>query len=1195
MIKKIMAVLVAISCAFGAWADMPGHLNGTDFSEHGLGEFLTGRDDTGAATESTYWFNGATNDFSGNIVLGTNGTDHVLDFESNITNPLYRTINNCYGFTSPSQFTAMPIGDGLFIDTHVQFTPYLVNENHPAPTGSGEDKLIVWVRETEVDGNANLTNLIITAGYVTADPAVVASNYVANLTQERASALCSGQHRLTIKSYKNITANGDAYMMGFVVYIDEAVVEYIGDAFATGSAFFPLLPGPAQYYSQGGGLNKLLPSLMTYAPSSGSIDDYAKLSAVGYAGMGKIGDVIFDSYATTYPPFAGDDRYFTVAYGDDVASYMYNDVTYYATNTLTAPATATSVTISNVTYASGYKHKDDLWRNEHDTVVSNRVDASGKDYGTFYFADGSIFTLVGFQANYMVVVGGVTNEFQTLLGTGGALEAALAGGTLVLNNDIVITEGDGYIALNSGTLTIDLNGHTLQGTHTTWATIENLGGTLTITDTSSSHTGKLLDSPGLYCLAVYNGTSTTLDAGTYENIYIDDYEAAFTLALNGGSYYDAQYATAQEFYLKDYATTTYVMDEVETDVWYAILDGSGPVVVPCTVTFTTNHVDATSVIVNSGDKLGAENIPAFTGGSWDAPAPTGASIITSDTNFNYTIAVQLSYFPQIPIEEQWADRDGTAAKPFAIRNAADFAGLKSDIAEGYNADKYFEVVVDNITLTDWTGIGSSSKPFSGTLIGGGKTVNITFSSAKDNGLFAYVSNATLSNLTVNASSGTIGSATGGAAFVGKAAGVTTFVALKATGSLGTSVTPTTHNTAGICERIDTGDSSWIINFNSCTNEMTIYANYTKVGGILAFRDGKSAEVNFNNCVNSANISNAYATAGQYGTGGIMGWTGGTDLGTGITRINGCVNTGTITAADGSAGNFIGYENYSATASGTNIGLASLKPASNWPIDGLNWASVSGDLATFVTPVTTVDGIVTYKVMQSGGASLGFTLADPAASLTILTNFYAYTGSVVLDSSLTAQGYELVTTPVANGVTFTAGSSDPWAPSAETDEAAAAKAVELFGAESEVAANVDTLAEYNALVTYIKSVTSQSEVPTDLTENQVDWLWKSYILGADPLFVAEPEVEITSLTAGSTAGVWKFTVQVTDGTEVSPAVHEVVADKVKALVKTRASLTSGSWGAPATEDISATQLLGGNTIEVTIDFGDGTSGFMKVSE
>ena len=133
------------------------------------------------------------------------------------------------------------------------------------------------------------------------------------------------------------------------------------------------------------------------------------------------------------------------------------------------------------------------------------------------------------------------------------------------------------------------------------------------------------------------------------------------------------------------------------------------------------------------------------------------------------------------------------------------------------------------------------------------------------------------------------------------------------------------------------------------------------------------------------------------------------------------------------------------------------------------------------------------------------------------------------------------------------------------------------------------------MTYIKSVTSQSEVPTDLTENQVDWLWKSYILGADPLFVAEPEVEITSLTAGSTAGVWKFTVQVTDGTEVSPAVHEVVADKVKALVKTRASLTSGSWGAPATEDISATQLLGGNTIEVTIDFGDGTSGFMKVSE
>ena len=1187
MIKKMLAMLVAISCAFGAWADT--HISGTDFTGLTDGPFVLGLDDSGNDTGTTFWYNGDESDFEGTIVDG--GSANYLDFESNITNPLYRTISSCYEATSPSQFTATPIGTGLFIDTHVQFTPYLVNENHPAPsTLSTDDKLIVWVRETEVDGDANITNLIITAGYIAGNGNVSASNYVASLSSAAVSALCDGQHRLTIKSYQNITAHSGVTVMGFVVYVDETVVEYIGDAFADGSVFLPLVPGPAQYYSQGGGHNKLLPCLMDYGTDPSAIDSYSKLTAVGYAGMGKIGDVIFDNYNTTYPAFAGDDLAFQVVLGDGVTSFDYLGETYETNASFTVEASTASVTISNVLYdtTAGYTHKTGTWHNN--VPVDNQVGAGG-DYGTFLFANGTILTLVGFQANY--IVNGT--EYDNLTD---ALEAALAGGyPLVLNNDVEITEGDGSLTIGENeTLVLDLKGHTIKGTGDQYTpTIMNMGGTLTIIDTSSNHDGKVLncDNAG-FCLVSYTGSSTSLDAGIYEDID-DNSSEKTTITINGGTYRDVV-TGPDSFYLEDcLGSGKEVIDWIQDgDDYYAVIgEPSGDT---WDITFSTNNVVVSewNLTVNDGDPIG-NHIPNFTGGSWDAPAPTAETIVTSDTNFNYTIAVQLSYFPQTAIEQEWADRNGTAAKPFAIRNAADFAGLKSDIAEGYNADKYFEVVVDNITLTDWTGIGSSSKPFSGTLIGGGKTVNITFSNAKDNGLFAYVSNATLSNLTVNASSGTIGGSTGGAAFVGKAAGVTTFVALKATGSLGSSVTPTTHNTAGICERIDTGDSSWIINFNSCTNAMTIYANYTKVGGILAFRDGKSAEVNFTNCVNSANINNAYATSGQHGTGGIMGWTGGTDLGTGITRINGCVNTGTITAADGSAGNFIGYENYSATASGTNIGLASLKPASNWPITGLDWASVSGDIATFVTPVATVTDVVSYKVMQAASTP-NFTLAAAAASLTIDTSLAAYTGTVSVDSTL-SEDYNLRETAIANGTIYSLESktpSDPWAPTAETDEAAAAKIADLFPG-SEVAANVTTYAMYTNLVDYIKDVTSSTEVPTDLTSDQVDWLWKSYILGADPLFVAEPEVEITSLTAGSTAGVWKFTVQVTDGTEVSPAVHEVVANKVKALVKTRASLTSGSWAAPATEDISATQLLGGNTIEVTIDFGDGTSGFMKVSE
>ena len=1195
MIKKMLAMLVAISCAFGAWADT--HISGTDFTGLTAGPFALGLDDEGQASNSTFWYNGDPSDFEGTIVPDGLG-DNYLDFESNITNPLYRTINDSYGL-APSSFQATPIGTGLFIDTHVQFTPYLVNENHPAPTGSGEDKLIVWVRETEVDGDANLTNLIVTAGYVAGNGIVTASNYVINLSQAQASDLCSGQHRLTIKSYENITdynSQGvDYYIMGFVVYIDEAVVDYPDASIALN-----VVPGPRQYYSTDGH-NKLFASLMP--AGSGTISNYSKLSAVGYAGMGKIGDVIFDSYNTTYPAFAGDDLSFEVRPGDGVTSFDYLGVTYNGgTNCFfTVDATATSVTISNVLYdtTAGYKHKTGTWHNN--VAVDNQVGVGG-DYGTFLFANGTILTLVGFQANY--IVNG--EEYDNLTE---AKTAALTGGyPLVLNNNVVIDEGTGeyacclYVA-DGETLVLDLNGHTIKGSGDLHATIVNDGGTLTIIDTSSNHDGKVLNGDSEFCLVSYTGSLTTLNAGIYEDIDTLFDGDASTITIGGGSYKDVGYdPEAPVFYLEDRLDSgKEVIDwiQISGDYYAVIGEPSGDT---WDITFSTNNVIVTewNLTVNDGSPIG-NHIPNFTGGSWDAPAPTAETIVTSDTNFNYTIAVQLSYFPQKTIEEQWADRDGTAAKPFVIRNDADFAGLKSDVADGYNADKYFEVVVDNITLTDWVGIGtSSSVAFAGTLNGNGKTVNVTFAENKKyNGLFCFVNNATISNLTVNVTAGTISGETAGAAFVGKAYGSCTFETLKATGSLGASGNPVNHNTGGICAQVN---GSGTMNFNSCTNAMNIFASYKKVGGILATREVyDTAQINFNNCVNTGNITNSFGVhADCNGTGGLMGWTGYANPAK-ITIAN-CSNTGNIASPDMYPGNYVGYASAAPTASGVNVGLASLKPTGNGAdatscISGLNWATVSGDIATFVTPVATVDSVVAYKVMQAN-SSPNFTLAAAAASLTIITNLCDYAGTVSVDSTLTAQGYELVENADANGVTFTCaipGPADPWAPAAETDEAAAAKAVELFGAESEVAANVDTLAEYNALVTYIKSVTSQSEVPTDLTADQKTWMWKSFILGANPLFDAEPAVQITSLTANSEAGKWDFIVKVTEG-ELTTA-HSVAAAKVAALVKVTDSLSPASWSAPDPEDVHAdlAPLLGTNLIKVTVDFGTDTSGFMKVSE
>ena len=636
MIKKMMAMLVAISCAFGAWADT--HISGTDFSTHPVGTFETQHDDAGNPIDvdhHTYWYNGDTSDVEGTIVLGTNETDHVLDFESNITNPLYRTISICDNAASPASFTPTPIGTGLFIDTHVQFTPYLVNENHPAPTGSGEDKLIVWVRETEVDGDANLTNLIITAGYIAQNGNVSSSNYVANLTQAQASALCDGQHRLTIKSYQNITAHSGVTVMGFVVYVDETVVEYIGDAFADGSVFLPLVPGPAQYYSQGGGHNKLLPCLMDYGTDPSTIDSYSKLTAVGYAGMGKIGDVIFDSYNTTYPAFAGDDLAFQVVLGDGVTSFDYLGETYETNASFTVDATTASVTISNVLYntTAGYTHKTGTWHNN--VPVDNQVGAGG-DYGTFYFANGTILTLVGFQANY--IVNG--DEFDTLLGENGALAAALDGGyPLVLNNDVEINEGDGCLYLGSDdTLVLDLKGHTIKGTGDEYTpTIINNGGTLTIVDTSSNQDGKVLNNDNSnLCLGSYSGSTTTLNAGIYEEV--DDLDGDLTtITINGGTYRDNVYGPSSFYMSSRIADDKEIVDWItDGDDNYAVIgEPSGDT---WDITFSTNNVVVTewNLTVNDGSPIG-NHIPNFTGGLWDAPAPTAETIVTSDTNFNYTV------------------------------------------------------------------------------------------------------------------------------------------------------------------------------------------------------------------------------------------------------------------------------------------------------------------------------------------------------------------------------------------------------------------------------------------------------------------------------------------------------------------------------------------------------------------------------
>lgn len=1361
MIKKMMALLVAISCAIGAWADVSGHISGTDFSPRKPGSFDTSLDDNGEDTGTNYWFTGDTS-FVGTIV--TNALEEkFLDFESDITNPLYRTINNCNGL-SPSQFTAMPIGTGLFIDTYVQFTPYLVNENHPAPSAvTDDDKLIVWVREIEVENDANLTNLIVTAGYYNNFDEVSESNYVVtNLSPAEIATLCSTTNRLTIKSFSSITGGDDA-PAGFVVYINKKSLEYAADAFSGGSYVGNLDTTPAAYYEPG--RHRLFPSLM-----AGDQTNHDKLSGVGYAGMGKIGEVWFDDYSTDYPDFAGDDHNITIVKGEGVVSYVYNNITY--TEDYSTAVSVPTVTISNVVYntSAGYQHKTGTWY-IGSQVVNNTSTADG-DIGTFDLANGNRLVLAGFKANYLV--GGT--EYQSLFGiepteTTGAYNAAKNGGTIKLNKDILIDEGTHkqIVVGEDDDLTIDLNGHTLRGTsaEVDEPSIVNNLGTLTIIDTSVGQTGKVLgclsyDSENDEWINNYKAIKSTgeyvvsnaLTAGTYELIITDVNADKFV--ISAGSYIcphdDEEHPEIHPaaFYLASYlapgATVTSWTQDPVTEFWYAIVGGSAPTTYA--VTFSTNSVPVAEYTTNitAGATLPDGAIPAFTGGAWDVD-PTNA-VINAATNFNYTIetsytltyvteygtvpdgvvytastpdfalaaaptadgwqfggwligetvcaaedtyvvaehlenttatavwtpvAYTLTYatdhgtapdavsytvesnnfalaaapvtsevgiefvgwvigvttnnagatyvvadhlanttataawaalvppakFPQSDTAgTEYAGRTGTPASPFVIRNYDDLVLLKNAVADGEITTESFEVVSNITGVTDWVGIGtSSSVAFAGTLNGNGKTIDIAFAAGKYNGLFCYINNATISNLTVNVTGVTVSDKTGGAAFVGYAYGVNVLTAIKATGSLGTDANRVTHNAGGLVTYAVGPSAS--ITYNNCTNAMDVYSTYTKLGGFLGWASG-GASITINNGVNLGNLSSTNTkTSENNGVGGFIGWDG---TGTTVT-INGAISLGTVANGSGFQGSFYGDRNspvptltgvIQALDNQRLMGCNDVTPTPDYAVTYFNWATVDGNVVTFVTPTTLVGDTVTYKAMQP--VSTAFTLTADDASLTIITNFCAYTGTVSVDASLTAQGYERVETADANGVTFTCaipGPTDPWAPDYQTDESASNKVVSIFGAGSDVANHVTTLAEYGNLVAYITNVTSEAMTPAGLSNAQKAWMWKSYILGANPLFDADVAVEITSLTANSEAGKWDFTVKVTEGE--STDAYNVAADKVAALVKIRTSLTTGTWVTPTAGNIEAIKLLGGNLIKVTVNFGDGASGFMKVAE
>ncbi len=413
---------------------------------------------------------------------------------------------------------------------------------------------------------------------------------------------------------------------------------------------------------------------------------------------------------------------------------------------------------------------------------------------------------------------------------------------------------------------------------------------------------------------------------------------------------------------------------------------------------------------------------------------------------------------------------------YEIDDLAELVKFKDGVAKLGTSGQNFRLAadIDADSLGYWDGIGTASgtNGSSGlnncTFDGAGHTIsNVKFTAAKYRGFFNQVLDSTISNLTINVTDiqQTAAAEHGYSAFAGnmKNSKIQNCVA---TGTIGTTAKPAMHTCGGFAVKSAGGNV-----FENCTNYVNIVCSLNdnpKIGGIVGLAQDAAAA--FTNCWNYGDITitcKKCNNAGN-GAGGLVGY------GSKAITIYGGGNAGTIqstdTTADGGThpikvGTIIAMQNdTSATVSGGVVAQADAAPAGAFAnISGLNFATVDGNVATFVADNALAAGN-TYKVMADGvTATFKFTAAGTIAFNTALaTPTFAITAD---------EGLEVTSATVGTVTTYTAAAPvvpviDPSASKVEVTVAAESDtaAIEAVTVTPPAASGADA-AEYKALFNF----------------------------------------------------------------------------------------------------------------------------------
>ncbi len=229
---------------------------------------------------------------------------------------------------------------------------------------------------------------------------------------------------------------------------------------------------------------------------------------------------------------------------------------------------------------------------------------------------------------------------------------------------------------------------------------------------------------------------------------------------------------------------------------------------------------------------------------------------------------------------------GTESDPYLIYNPNHLNDVHNFIGQSGVVFKLMQDIDlsswldENNPGNGWLPIGTYSQPFQGKFLGNGKKITGVFinrSTTEYVGFFGYVKNATISNLTIEGSTGKGGSMTG--TLAGKLYNSTISniqLALNVQG---------TDRTGGISGEIIASSSLTSVNHTG-----TIYCSGTQSGGITSYL--KSSTIS--NCSHGGNVN------GTDKVGGIVG------LANENTSIKSSSFEGNITATDSYCGAIVGY-------------------------------------------------------------------------------------------------------------------------------------------------------------------------------------------------------------------------------------------------------------------------------------------------